>query len=122
MQGVECPVEGAPSAKFGAKRWRCPMGRTGNVIVLIVYLLTVPAGVFFYFTSPGMGYPKSTAGTIAGVLALVGLALVPVAIRNKPTDPDTPADVLPAKTGWAILIGFLVIMALVVAYFMFQNE
>ena len=98
------------------------MGRTGNVIVLIVYLLTVPAGVFFYFTSPGMGYPKSTAGIIAGVLAVVGLALIPVVIRNRPTDPDTPAEVLPAKAGWAVLIGFLVVMAVVVAYFMLKNE
>ena len=98
------------------------MGRTGNVIVLIVYLLTIPAGVFYYFTSPGMGYPKSTAGIIAGVLALVGLALIPVAIRNKPADPATPAEVLSAKTGWAVLIGFLVIKAVVVAYFMLKNE
>lgn len=98
------------------------MGRTGNVIVLIIYLLTVPAGVFFYFTSPGMGYPKSTAGIIAGVLALVGFALIPVAIRNKPADPDTPAEVLPAKTGWVVLIGFLLVMAVVVAYFTFRNE
>src|SRR5215467_2681197 len=75
------------------------MGRTGNAIVLIVYLLTIPAGVFFYFTSPGMGYPKSTAGIIAGVLALVGLALIPVAIRNRPADPEAPAEGLSAKTG-----------------------
>jgi hypothetical protein len=40
-----------------------------NLIVLFVFLLTVPAGVFVYFTSPSMGYPKSTAGIIAGVLA-----------------------------------------------------
>src|SRR5262249_59598799 len=97
-------------------------GRWVNVIVLFAFLLIVPAGVFFYFTSPGMGYPKSTAGIIAGVLALVGLALIPVAIRNKPADPDTPAEVLPAKTGWAVLIGFLVVMAVVVAYFMLKNQ
>jgi len=98
------------------------MGRTGNVIALIVYLLAVPAGVFFYFTSPGMGYPRSTAGIIAGVLALVGLALIPAAIRDKPADPGAPAEALPAKTGWAVLIGFLVVMAVVVAYFMLKNE
>ena len=98
------------------------MGRTGNLVFLIVYLLAVPAGVFSYFTSPGMDYPKSTAGIFAGVLALVGLALIPKAIRNKPADPDTPADALPAKTGWAVLIGFLVVMAVVVAYFMLKNE
>ena len=44
------------------------MDRTGSLVFLVVYLLAVPAGVFFYFTSPGMGYPKSTAGIIAGVL------------------------------------------------------
>ena len=82
------------------------MGRAGNVIVLIVYLLTVPAGVFFYFTSPGMGYPKSTAGIIAGVLALVGLALLPVALRGKPTE-SAAGGALPAKAGWGVLIGFL---------------
>ena len=98
------------------------MGRTGNVIVLIVYLLTVPAGVFFYFTKPAIGYPASTAGIIAGVLALVGLALIPAAIRNRPADPDTPAEVLPAKTGWTVLMGFLVVMAAVVAYFVFKDE
>jgi len=64
------------------------MGRTGNVIVLIVYLLTVPAGVFFYFTTPAMGYPAGAAGIIAAVLALVGLALIPVAIRNRPPWPS----------------------------------
>jgi hypothetical protein len=98
------------------------MGRMGNVIVLIVFILTVPAGVFFYFTSPGMGYPSSTAGIIAGVLALVGLALLPVALRNKPADNATPAETLPAATGWVVLIGFLVIMAAVVAYFMLKND
>lgn len=98
------------------------MTRTQNVIVLIVYLLLAPAGVFLYLTSPDMGYPKSTAGIFAGVLAFVGLALIPVAIRNNTADPETPAQVLPAKTGWAVLIGFLVVMAGVVVYFMLQNE
>jgi hypothetical protein len=97
------------------------MGRTGNLIVLVVYLLTVPAGVFLYFTQPAMGYPATTAGIIAGVLALVGLALILVAIRNKPAAPGTPAEVVPAITGWAILIGFLVVMAVVVAYFMLKD-
>jgi hypothetical protein len=98
------------------------MGRTGNAIVLIIYLLTVPAGVFFYLTTPAMGYPGNTAGIIAGVLALVGLALIPVALRNNPGDPSVPAEALPAKTGWAVLIGFLVVMAAVVAYFMLKDE
>jgi len=98
------------------------MGRTGNMKVLIAYLLTVPACVFFYFTSPGMGYSKNMAGSIAGVLALVGLVLIPVANRNKPADPNTPAEVLPAKSGWAVLIGFLVVVAVVMAYFMLKDE
>ena len=98
------------------------MDRTGSLVFLVVYLLAVPAGVFFYFTSPGMGYPKSTAGIIAGALALAGLALIPMAIRKKPADPDTLASALPAKTGWAVLIGFLVVMAVGVAYFMLKNE
>jgi hypothetical protein len=91
-----------------------------NLIVLLVFLLTVPAGVFVYFTSPSMGYPKSTAGIIAGVLALVGLALLPVALRSKPSEPAAGAP-LSAKAGWGILIGFLVVMAAVVAYFILRE-
>lgn len=98
------------------------MGRTGNLIVLVVYLLTVPAGVFFYLTGPGSGYPASTAGIFAGVLALVGLALIPVAIRNKPADPNIPAEVLPSKAGWAVLVGFLLVMAAIVVYFVLKDE
>ena len=94
--------------------------RWPNLVVLLVFLLTVPAGVFFYFTSPGMGYPKSTAGIIAGVLALVGLALLPVALRRKPSG-SAPGGTLPAKTGWGVLIGFLIVMAAVVAYFMLRE-
>lgn len=97
------------------------MDRTGNVIVLSVFLLTVPAGVFFYFTQE-MGYTIREAGIIAGVLALVGVALIPVVIRNKPADPAMPAEALPGKTGWVVLIGFLVVMAVVVAYFVLQDE
>jgi hypothetical protein len=91
-----------------------------NLIALSVFLLTVPAGVFFFFTSPGMGYPRSTAGIIAGVLALVGLALLPVALRGKPSE-SAEGDALPAKTGWGVLIGFLMVMAAVVAYFMLRE-
>lgn len=90
------------------------MGRTVNLAFLIVYLLMVPAGVFTFFTSPGMGYPKSIAGIIAGVLALVGVALIAIAIRKKPADPDTPTAALPAMTGWGIFFGFLVIMTVIV--------
>jgi hypothetical protein len=97
------------------------MGRTGNLIVLAIYLLLAPTGVFFYFTKPGMGYPASTAGVLAGVLVLVGLALLPVAARNKPADPNAPAEVLPAKTGWAVLLGFLAVMAAAVAYFALKD-
>jgi hypothetical protein len=92
-----------------------------NLAVLLVFLLTVPAGVFFYFTSPSMGYPKSTAGIIAGVLALVGLALVPVALRQKPSA-SAAESALPAMAGWGVLIGFLIVMAAVVAYFMLREQ
>jgi membrane protein YdbS with pleckstrin-like domain len=91
-----------------------------NLVVLLVFLLTVPAGVFYFFTSPGMGYPNSTAGIIAGVLALVGLALLPVVLRWKPSEPAA-GDVVPAKAGWGVLIGFLIVMAAIVAYFMLRE-
>jgi membrane protein YdbS with pleckstrin-like domain len=92
-----------------------------NLVVLLIFLLTVPAGVFFYFTSPGMGYPKSTAGIIAAVLALIGLALLPVALRRKPSA-SVAGGPLPAKAGWGVLIGFLIVMAAVVAYFMLRDS
>jgi hypothetical protein len=60
--------------------------RWGNLAVLLVFRLTAPAGAFFFFTSPGMGYPRSTAGLIAGVLALAGLALLPVALGRNPPE------------------------------------
>ena len=92
-----------------------------NLAILLVFLLTVPAAVFFYFTSPGMGYPKSTAGIIAGVLALVGLGLVPVALRQKPSA-SAAGGALPGRAGWGVLIGFLIVMAAVVVYFMLQEQ
>jgi membrane protein YdbS with pleckstrin-like domain len=92
-----------------------------NFAVLLVFLLTVPAGVFFYFTSPSMGYPKITAGIIGGVLALVGLAFLPVALRQKPSE-SAAGDALPAKAGWGVLIGFLIVMAAVVAYFILREQ
>lgn len=98
------------------------MGRTGNVIVLIVYLLTVPAGVFYYFTGRDMAYPPSMAGIFAGVLALAGVALMPVAFHHKPAEPNAPARDLPTKTSWGILIGFLALMAAVVAYYMLKGR
>lgn len=91
-----------------------------NLMVLLVFLLTVPAGLFLYLTSPGMGYPKSTAGIIAGVLALIGVALLPVALKRKPSE-SAARDALPAKAGWAVLIGFLLVMGAVMAYFMLRG-
>jgi hypothetical protein len=85
--------------------------------VLLVFLLAVPAGVYFLLTSPAMGYPKSTAGIISAVLALVGLTLVPLSLRRKAAD-SAAGQALPAKTGWTVLIAFLAIMIAVVAYFM----
>ena len=90
--------------------------RRSNLIVLVVFLLTVPAGVYWYFTSPNMGYPKSTAGAIAGLLAIVGVTLLAITLRQQPSD-SASAAVLPAKAGWGVLIGFLVLTAVAVAYF-----
>jgi hypothetical protein len=85
-------------------------GRWVNLTVLIGFLLTAPAGVFLYFTSQSMGYPASTAGMVAGALALAGLALLPAALRGKTL--ESPAgDTLPAKAAWGVLIGFLVVLA-----------
>ena len=106
--------------RLGAAAAAARLQRGHGLIVLLVFLLTVPAGVFVYFTSPGMGYPKSTAGILAGVLALVGLALLPVVLRGKPSEPAAGAA-LPVKAGWGILIGFLVVMAAVVAYFILRE-
>ena len=89
-----------------------------NLAVLLVFLLTVPAGVFFYFTS--LGYPRGTAAIIAGVVVLAGLVLLPVVLRRNPSEPDDRAG-LPAKAGWGILIGFLIVMAAIVTYFMLQE-
>ncbi len=91
-------------------------GRGFNVLVLLVYLLTVPAGVFFYFTSPRMGFPKGTAGIIAGILAVSGFAMLPWVLGKK-SAPATAGQPLSTQAGWSILLGFLLIMAGVVAYF-----
>jgi hypothetical protein len=95
-------------------------GRWANLVVLLVFLLTVPAGVFFFFTSPSMGYATSSAGILAGILALVGLALLPVALARKPSE-SAAGSTLPTKGGWGIMIGFLVAMAALVAYFMMRE-
>jgi hypothetical protein len=95
--------------------------RQTNLIVLLLYLLVVPAAVFFYFTSPDMGYPKSTAGIISGVLALVGVALLPVVLRQKTSGAETGEE-LPTKSSWVVFLGFLIVMAGVVTYFMMKDE
>jgi len=97
------------------------MGKTGKVIALVVYLAAVPAGVFLFLTQPSMGYPARTAGVIAGVLAAVGGALIPVVVLQR-DDPHAPAEHVPAKSGWSLFIGFLVVMAVVVAYFMLKEQ
>ena len=49
------------------------------------------------------------------------LALVPVALRQKPSA-SAAEGALPAKAGWGVLIGFLIVMAAVVAYFMLREQ
>jgi hypothetical protein len=91
-----------------------------NIGIALIFLLTVPAGVFFFFTSPGMGYAKGTAAIIAGALAIAGVALLTVALRTKPSESARGAA-LPGRAAWAVLIGFLILMAAVVAYFMMRE-
>jgi hypothetical protein len=55
-----------------------------NVGAILFFVLLLCPGIYFYFTSPGMGYPPSTAAMIAGVPALIGLVLLPFAWRGKP--------------------------------------
>jgi hypothetical protein len=86
----------------------------------LVFILTVPAGLFFYLTSPSMGYPRSTAGILASVLALAGVALLPVVLRQK-SPGSANGNALPSKAAWGIFIGFLLVMAAIVAYFMFSE-
>jgi hypothetical protein len=68
-----------------------------------------------------MGYSKTTAGIFAGVLALVGPVLLPVALTQKPS-PSAAGTALPRKVGWGVLIGFLIVMAAVVAYFVLRGR
>ncbi|TWU11713.1 hypothetical protein CA54_05220 [Symmachiella macrocystis] len=97
------------------------MSRWVNLAILVIFLLTVSAGVFYYFTSPSMGYPKSTAGIIAGLLGLVGLALLPSVFRKNSSE-SVAGEALPAKTGWGVFIGFLIVMAAVIAYSMLREQ
>ncbi len=94
--------------------------RQTHLLSRLVDLLTIPAGVFFFFTS-SLGYPKSTAGIISGVLVLVGIALLPVVLRLKPTGAGTK-ERLHTNASWVVFIVFLIVMAGVVAYFMLQDE
>jgi hypothetical protein len=92
-----------------------------NLIALLLFLLIAPVGVFLYFTSPGMGYRKSAAGIIAGALGLFGALPVPGALRGKPSE-SADKDALPVKLGWGVLIVFVVVMGVVVAYFMVTEQ
>lgn len=93
------------------------MKRKLNLLFLALYLVTVPAGAFLYFKSPFMGYPTLMAGAVAGVLGFFGLACLPVVLRDKTTPANALANSVPSKTGWFLLGGFLVAMALLVGYF-----
>jgi hypothetical protein len=53
------------------------------VIALLFFLLVVAPGIYFYFTSPGMGYTPAMAGGIAGAVAVIALVLLPFAWKGK---------------------------------------
>ncbi len=97
------------------------MNRGAGVGAIALYLLTVPAGVFFWLTSPGWGYERSTAGVLAGVLAFAGVLLVPVVVRSK-GQAGGPDDPLPARSGWGVLLAFLAAMVAVLAYFATRDD
>src|SRR5262245_56550434 len=98
------------------------MNRRENLYFLIAYLLTIPAGAFFYLTRRDMGYSTSSAGIIAAVLALAGLALIPFVVRSDAAGPTEPEELVPAKTSWAVLIGFVLLMVGVLAYFALKDN
>ncbi len=54
-----------------------------NMIAILLFILVLCPGVYLWFTSPGMGYPRTTAGIFAGILALIGLVLLPFAWQGK---------------------------------------
>jgi hypothetical protein len=54
-----------------------------NVAAILFFILVVCPGIYFWLTSPSMGYPAATAAMIAGVPALIGLALLPFAWKGK---------------------------------------
>jgi hypothetical protein len=54
-----------------------------NVAAILFFVLVGCPGIYFWFTSPGMGYPATTAALIAGVPALIGVVLLPFAWKGK---------------------------------------
>ena len=94
--------------------------RQTNLVALLGFLLIAPAGIFVYFTSPGMGYPKGQAVVIAGLVAAAGLALLPVVLRKVPP-PGVTDGAIPPRAGWAVLLGFLLLALAVLAYFALQD-
>lgn len=54
------------------------MGRVISRVVLFIYLITVPAGVYAYLSSNATGYPTKVGGVLVAGLALVGLLLIPL--------------------------------------------
>jgi hypothetical protein len=54
-----------------------------NLFALLFFIVVLCPGIYFYFTSPAMGYEPSTAGLIAGVPALIGLLLLPLVWKGK---------------------------------------
>lgn len=54
-----------------------------NVAAILFFVLVLCPGIYLWLTSPGMGYPRTTAGLIAGITALLGLVLLPFAWKGK---------------------------------------
>jgi hypothetical protein len=57
--------------------------RWGEVVTVVLFILIACPAIYLWFTSAGMGYPPSTAAIIAGIPALVGLAILPYLLRRK---------------------------------------
>ena len=57
--------------------------RNVNVAILVIFLLTVPAGIFFWLTSPAWGYPKLEAAIVPIIVVVIGAALLPKVIRGE---------------------------------------
>jgi hypothetical protein len=54
-----------------------------NVAAILLFVLVLCPAIYLWFASPGMGYPATTAGLIAGIPALLGLVLLPFAWKGK---------------------------------------